>query len=143
MAHGLVSSALFVLCNISYSIFKTRSLFLIKGTLSFRPLLTFMWFFALAANMGAPPAINLQGEIMLVVGVLQVCGGGLLPFVVTSLFLRAAYCLHVFIATQHGSLSYSFSSPIRVSVRSILCVFLHLMPVFLLILKREVICGWC
>jgi len=136
VAHGLVSSALFVLANICYEAYGTRRLFLIKGVLCLRPVIAGFWFISLVANMGAPPSINLQGELMLVLGVGQ-SSAGLLWLVAFRLFISAAYCLHVYIATQHGAPSFSLLRKFELSSRSVLCVMLHLGPVFLLIVKRE------
>ena len=69
--HGLVSSALFVLCGVLYSIRGTRCLFLIKGMLTVRPMLCALCFLCLAANIGAPPSINLLREVMARVGILS------------------------------------------------------------------------
>lgn len=142
VAHGLVSSGLFVLCNVCYCRFETRRLFLTKGVLCFNPALSIMWFVGLAANMGGPPSINLQREIMIVVGVMQ-SSEVFIVLMMVGLFFRAAYCLHVFVATQHGRFSNRFISRARVSGCSYLCLLLHFVPVFVLIAKREVVCGWC
>ena len=80
---------------------------------------------------------------MSVAGIVRMDGGAFIPFVMARLFLGAAYCLHVFVATQHGRLRYSFSSLSGLTRRGSLCVILHLVPVFGLILKREIVCGWC
>jgi len=72
VAHGLVSSRLFVLANLCYLAFQTRSLFLTKGVLCLRPVIGACWFIALGANIGAPPSINLQSELIMLLGV---CSG--------------------------------------------------------------------
>lgn len=65
LGHGLCSSALFCLANIMYERFYTRSLILMKGMIIFFPSLTLWWFIFSVINMGAPPSINLMGEIFL------------------------------------------------------------------------------
>lgn len=139
VAHGLVSSALFVLANLCYIAFQRRSLFLTKGVLCFSPLISAFWFIALAANMGAPPSVNLLREVIMVLGLSRAVGMGVI-FIASLLFLSAAYCFHVFIATQHGNASHRFLSSFRISIRSALCLVLHLTPVFLLITKRRAVC---
>merc|ERR1711976_164947 len=136
VAHGLVSSALFVLANLCYVAYGTRRSFLIKGVLALRPARALFWFLALAANMGAPPSINLQGELMMILGVGRV-SRVLLGLARLPLFLRAAYCLHVYVATQHGAPSYSLLRTFPLSRRQVLGLVLHLVPVFLLVAKRE------
>ena len=143
VAHGLVSSVLFVLCDLCYGVFRRRSLFLIKGVILFGPGVGFMWFVGLRANMGAPPSLNLQRELIMVVGILQSCGAFFVP-VVFSLFLRACYCLHVYLRTQHGSVGGGLVvSGFLGFLRSWICVGGHLVPVFLLITKRDTVRGWC
>jgi len=46
IAHGLCSSALFVLANITYEITHTRRLFLTKGIITSLPILTMWWFYS-------------------------------------------------------------------------------------------------
>ena len=140
--HGLVSSALFVLCGVLYNIRGTRCLFLIKGMMTIAPVLCILWFFCLAANMGAPPSINLLSEVMTRIGILGKCWmlGG---FVAVTLFFNAAYCLHLFVATQLGRLRKRFLGRGAVFPRILVCIGLHLIPVVGFILKREVVCSWC
>ena len=142
VAHGLVSSCLFILTNVCYEIFQTRSLVLIKGVLCLSPAIRGLWFVRLAANMGAPPSINLQREIIIVLGVRQ-SAGVFLGFVGLALFFSAAYCLHLFVATQHGTPPFGVIGRYRMSRRVALCAVLHLVPVFFIILKREVFIGCC
>jgi len=141
VAHGLVSSGLFVLCNLCYLTFQTRSLYLTKGVLSLSPAMCFFWFILLAANMGAPPSVNLQREIMIAIGVVQ-SSGVFLVYLALLLFLSAAYCFHVFLATQHGQVRRRFLSSFVVSLRRIVCLFLHVAPVFFLVSKSELVGGW-
>ena len=142
IAHGLVSSALFALCNSCYGVVKTRSLFLTKGLISFSPLISFIWFFSVAANIGAPPSINLQREIMMTIGILHT-SITLTVLVGMSLFLRAAYCLHVFVSTQHGGLRPNVSGFLAVPSQTRVCILLHILPAFVLILKTEPFSCWC
>ena len=141
IAHGLVSSALFALCNSCYALVKTRRLFLTKGLISISPLMSFIWFLSLAANIGAPPSINLQREIMITIRILW--GSSLFAgLLALSLFLSAAYCLHMFVATQHGRLRTATSGLLPITPRTTLCIFLHVLPAFLLILKTEPFSCW-
>lgn len=65
IAHGLCSSGLFCLANISYERLGSRRLLINKGLLNFLPRLSLWWFLLCAGNMAAPPTINLLGEISL------------------------------------------------------------------------------
>jgi NADH-ubiquinone oxidoreductase chain 4 len=65
IAHGLCSSGLFCLANISYERLGSRRLLISRGILSLIPRISFWWFILSACNMAAPPSLNLLGEIRL------------------------------------------------------------------------------
>lgn len=84
--------------------------------------------------MGVPPTINLQGEVMLVARVIRVSKGFICP-ISFSLFFSAAYSLFLYSSTQNGylgGLSFFF---FQLSYRDLVRIFLHLLPVYLLIIK--------
>jgi len=92
---------MFLGANMIYKVYHTRRIYLVKGVINVFPLMRFLWFLSLAANMGMPPSLNLIGEVLLVGGVLRVS----YVFVVAlllSLFLRAAYRLMLYTFTQNG-----------------------------------------
>ena len=141
IAHGLASSALFALANISYQATQTRRIFLTKGTITIAPQLAFLWFLAIGANMAIPPSINLQGEIILLTATISISGWLLIPLAL-SIFFSATYSLHIFTSITHGAPSRTtnpFSSP---TPRDILMISLHLLPAFLLLLKTELFTCW-
>nr|YP_009164808.1 NADH dehydrogenase subunit 4 [Lamellibrachia satsuma]AKR07096.1 NADH dehydrogenase subunit 4 [Lamellibrachia satsuma] len=141
IAHGLSSSALFLLANTTYELTHTRSIFLTKGMIIIFPTLTLWWFIATAANMAAPPSINLLSEILLITATLS--QASLLAIFLTILsFLTAAYSLFLFASTQHGATSPSSISLPPLNSSFFLNSSLHLIPIFLLILKPEMICNW-
>ena len=63
IAHGLCSSGLFCLSNISYERFGRRSLLVNRGLINLMPRMAIWWFLLRACNMAAPPSLNLLGEI--------------------------------------------------------------------------------
>jgi NADH-ubiquinone oxidoreductase chain 4 len=65
IAHGLCSSGLFCLANISYERLGSRSLLIRRGLLGLIPSMSFWWFMLSACNMSAPPSLNLLGEFRL------------------------------------------------------------------------------
>lgn len=71
IAHGLSSSALFILANIRYEVTHTRRIFLTKGLIVVAPIMSMWWFLFAAANMAAPPSINLLREIMLITSIIS------------------------------------------------------------------------
>jgi len=141
IAHGLSSSGLFTLANISYESTGTRRMFLIKGIISINPIITLWWFIFVAANIAAPPTINLMREIILITSRITK-SIWLCIFIGIVRFLTAAYSLHIYAATQHGQLI-SFTNPLNaLTIKDSLLLILHLIPVWLLIIKPELISDW-
>nr|YP_009186004.1 NADH dehydrogenase subunit 4 [Tetartopeus terminatus]ALO71192.1 NADH deshydrogenase subunit 4 [Tetartopeus terminatus] len=141
IAHGLCSSGLFCLANISYERIHSRSLFLNKGMLNLLPSMTLWWFLLISSNMAAPPSLNLMGEIMLINSLV---GWSYLSMLLLSLisFFSAVYSLYLYSYSQHGKVYsgiYSFSMG---SVRENLLLLLHWLPLNLLILKGENLILW-
>ena len=138
VAHGLAASALFVLADFSYRMTGTRSLFLTRGMMSVVPVGGVLWLLALAANRGVPPALNLQGELILLLGVRSL--PVLLIYASVPLFLGAAYSFHLYVRTQHGPTRPRQMFVQGVQRRDLLGVFLHLVPLFGFVLVGELFC---
>nr|YP_009941984.1 NADH dehydrogenase subunit 4 [Syrphus vitripennis]QOC71055.1 NADH dehydrogenase subunit 4 [Syrphus vitripennis]WCJ53299.1 NADH dehydrogenase subunit 4 [Syrphus vitripennis] len=141
IAHGLCSSGLFCLANITYERLGSRSLLINKGLLNFMPSMTLWWFLLCSANMAAPPTLNLLGEISLLNSI--VSWSMLTMFLLIFIcFFSAAYTLYLYAYSQHGKLYsgiYSFSMGY---VREYLLLFLHWFPLNLLVLKSELSLLW-
>lgn len=69
VGHGLCSSGLFCIANISYERIGRRSLIISKGLINLIPTLCIWWFLLRAGNIAAPPSLNLLGEIMLIISI--------------------------------------------------------------------------
>lgn len=141
LAHGLCSSALFALANITYERTQTRSIFLTKGMLNLFPVITLWWFLIAAGNMAAPPTLNLAGEIILLTSILSLSTS---RFILIGLagFLAAAYSLFLFTATQHGS-PLIYANPITLTCpRNNTAVICHALPLFILIIKLDTCTFW-
>nr|YP_009159313.1 NADH dehydrogenase subunit 4 [Parochlus steinenii]AKP94961.1 NADH dehydrogenase subunit 4 [Parochlus steinenii] len=141
IAHGLCSSGLFCLANISYERLGSRSLLINKGLLNFMPSMALWWFLLCSGNMAAPPTLNLLGEISLLNSIV---GWSWVSMICLSLlsFFSAAYTLYLYSYSQHGKLfsgAYSFSMGFS---REYLLLFLHWFPLNLLILKSDVCLLW-
>nr|YP_009528552.1 NADH dehydrogenase subunit 4 [Inflata indica]AYN73375.1 NADH dehydrogenase subunit 4 [Inflata indica] len=134
IAHGLCSSGLFCLSNISYERMSSRSLFLNKGLINLMPSMSLWWFLLCSSNMGAPFSLNLFGEIMLINSIIS---WSWLTFIFLCLisFFGAAYSLYLYSHSQHGMFyqgMYSFSLG---SIREYLLLFLHWVPLNLLFMS--------
>jgi NADH-ubiquinone oxidoreductase chain 4 len=67
VGHGLCSSGLFFLANRAYERTGRRRILVSKGLLSIAPRLRLWWFLLVAANIAAPPSLNLLGEVRLMI----------------------------------------------------------------------------
>nr|YP_010704181.1 NADH dehydrogenase subunit 4 [Julodis variolaris]WCO87687.1 NADH dehydrogenase subunit 4 [Julodis variolaris] len=136
IAHGLCSSGLFCLANISYERLGSRNLFLNKGLINLMPSMSLWWFLLCSSNMAAPPSLNLAGEIMLINSLVSWSFFCMIMLSFIS-FFSAAYSLHLYSYSQHGKFysgCYAFSSGY---VREYLLLFLHWVPLNILVLKGE------
>lgn len=137
IAHGLCSSGLFCLANISYERLGSRRLLINKGLLNFIPSISLWWFLLRSANIAAPPTLNLLGEISLLNRIVMWSWVSIISLSLIS-FFRAAYTLYLFSYRQHGKIysgRYSFRSG---NIREYLLLFLHWFPLNLLIMKRDI-----
>nr|VFU78659.1 NADH dehydrogenase subunit 4 [Proasellus grafi] len=134
LGHGFCSSGLFCIANMNYERSGTRSLLVMKGAQSLMPALTLWWFLLAAANMAAPPSMNLLGEINSILGLVNWSMFNSIP-VAGLVFFAAAYSLYMYISTQHGKSPYVVSGASGASVREHLILLLHWAPINLLIVK--------
>nr|ADD37201.1 NADH dehydrogenase subunit 4 [Triops longicaudatus] len=132
IAHGLASSGLFCLANISYERTNSRSLVLNRGLMNLYPTITIWWFLISAVSMAAPPSLNLLGEFSLINSLV---GWSVWSMILLGLisFLAAGYTLYLYSSTQHGTPILSLIASYPVSVREILLSFLHWIPLNLVI----------
>nr|YP_009092417.1 NADH dehydrogenase subunit 4 [Amynthas aspergillum]AIL51410.1 NADH dehydrogenase subunit 4 [Amynthas aspergillum] len=142
IAHGLSSSALFVMANMNYEITSTRSLYMTKGLMALMPTLTMWWFMFTASNMAAPPTINLLSEIMLITSIMSATSWSILLLSLVS-FSTAAYSLYMFTSMNHGTSTTSTNSLMNVKPKDFSLMLMHLIPVVMLITKPETITNWC
>nr|UEX92149.1 NADH dehydrogenase subunit 4 [Acidiella didymera] len=141
IAHGLCSSGLFCLANLTYERLGSRSLLINKGLLNFMPSMALWWFLLSACNMAAPPSLNLLGEISLLNSIIS---WSWLTMIFLSFlsFFSAAYTLYLYSYSQHGKMFsgiYSFSDG---KIREYLLLFFHWFPLNLLILKVDICMFW-
>nr|AIY61693.1 NADH dehydrogenase subunit 4 [Isognathotermes fungifaber] len=141
VAHGLCSSGLFCLSNITYERFGSRSLLVSKGLINLMPSMTMWWFLLSACNMAAPPSLNLLGEIGLLSSL--VSWSWCLMFVLIFLsFFSAAYTLYLYSYSQHGIIYSGLYSCSLGYLREFLLLFLHWLPLNLVILSADVAVFW-
>nr|YP_009185926.1 NADH dehydrogenase subunit 4 [Phacomorphus fratyi]ALO70818.1 NADH deshydrogenase subunit 4 [Phacomorphus fratyi] len=141
VAHGLCSSGLFCLANISYERVMSRSLFLNKGLINLAPSLSLWWFLLLSSNMAAPPSLNLLSEIILLNSLIS-WNFNLIFLLIFISFFSAVYSLYLYSYSQHGMIFKGMYSFYSIKVREFLLLMLHWLPLNLLILKGEYLVLW-
>nr|QDG01008.1 NADH dehydrogenase subunit 4 [Tenebrio molitor] len=141
VAHGLCSSGLFCLANISYERVMSRSLYLNKGMINLVPSLSFFWFLLVSCNMAAPLSLNLLGEIMLINSILSFSKFNMLFLMMIS-FFGAVYSLFLYSYSQHGSLYSGTYSFFPCSFREYLLLVLHLLPLNVMVLVGDYLVLW-
>nr|YP_010159301.1 NADH dehydrogenase subunit 4 [Perlesta teaysia]QRG31747.1 NADH dehydrogenase subunit 4 [Perlesta teaysia] len=141
IAHGLCSSGLFCLANISYERMGSRSLLVNKGLMNFMPSMTLWWFLLSSCNMAAPPSLNLLSEISLLNSMIGWTWSTMLMLSLLS-FFSAAYTLYLYSYSQHGLIYSGVYSCSMGYTREYLLLFLHWIPLNLLILKSEPCMLW-
>nr|AYG93190.1 NADH dehydrogenase subunit 4 [Triops sp. EPP1] len=133
IAHGLASSGLFCLANITYERINSRSLLLIRGVLNLYPSISLWWFLISAVSMAAPPSLNLLGEISLINSMVGWSVWSMVLLAIIS-FLSAAYTLYLYASTQHGSIISTLIAAYPISIREFTLSFFHWFPLNLMIL---------
>nr|ASM82691.1 NADH dehydrogenase subunit 4 [Suwallia bimaculata] len=141
IAHGLCSSGLFCLANISYERLGSRSLLINRGLMNFMPSMTLWWFLLSSCNMAAPPSLNLLSEISLL--------NSLVGWTWTTMFMlgllsffSAAYTLYLYSYSQHGKIYSGVYACCMGYTREYVLLCLHWVPLNLLILKSEPTMLW-
>nr|ALO76954.1 NADH deshydrogenase subunit 4 [Fleutiauxia armata] len=141
LAHGLCSSGLFCLANIMYERIYSRSLYLNKGLLNVLPNLSLWWFLLVSSNMAAPPSLNLVGEVLLINSLVSFSNFNML-FLSLMSFFSAVYSLFLYSYTQHGAIYSGLYSFISGQLREYLLLFLHWVPLNILVFKMELLVQW-
>lgn len=138
IGHGLSSSGLFCIVNIYYERIRRRSFYINKGLMLGFPIFSILLFMLSAANIAAPPTINLLSEIFLMARIIKYDYLIFLVFPLGS-FLGAVFTLFIFSFSQHGSAYYIFNGFNFSNTREIHALLLHIIPVNFLILNSSFI----
>ena len=136
IAHGLCSSGLFCLANISYERIFSRRLYLNKGLINILPNFSLWWFLLISRNIAAPPSLNLFREIILINRILVYNYMNIIFLSLIS-FFRAVYSLYLYSFRQHGKIYSGLFTFSIGNYREYLLLFIHWVPLNILILKRD------
>nr|YP_008081147.1 NADH dehydrogenase subunit 4 [Thyridosmylus langii]AGH27224.1 NADH dehydrogenase subunit 4 [Thyridosmylus langii] len=141
IAHGLCSSGLFCLANISYERMGSRSLLINKGMMNLMPSMCLWWFLLSSSNMAAPPSLNLLGEISLLNSIVGWSWVSMVLLMLVS-FFSAAYSLYLYSYSQHGKIYSGAYSSFNGYFREYLLLMFHWLPLNFLIMKSDVCMLW-
>nr|ATC73054.1 NADH dehydrogenase subunit 4 [Cuerna sp. EMHAU-2015-Zz052311] len=132
LGHGLCSSGLFCLANISYERLLSRSFFLNKGMMLYMPSMCMIWFFFCSFNMGCPPSINFISELFIMNSMIFYWNKSIYYLFLIS-FFSACFSFYLFSFSQHGKFHNMYSC-MECSVREYLLMMIHLIPLILIIM---------
>ena len=134
IAHGLCSSGLFCLANISYERLFTRRILINKGLINFIPSIALWWFLLSSSNISAPLSLNLISEIKLINRILswRFINLYLLFFLC---FFSAAYCYYLYSFSQHGRFYCRIFRFSNNNQREYILIFFHWFPLNILFIK--------
>jgi len=141
IAHGLVSSGLFCMANMTYELTHTRRVALTKGLLTSIPIISLWWFLLVCANIAAPPSINLLREILLITSTASQAVFLILPLSLIS-FFTAAYSYFIYSRINHGWPTSTTNALTGIRTHNYLLIILHITPTIALILTADLITNW-
>lgn len=107
LAHGLVSSGLFICVGVLYDRYKTRLFLYYGGLIRLMPNFSVCFFVLVLANMSFPGTFNFIGEVLIFFGLIFVNFFTCFVAGFTMVF-SAAYSLALFNHTMLGNLSFAF-----------------------------------
>nr|UKG23819.1 NADH dehydrogenase subunit 4 [Asteroschema tubiferum] len=138
IAHGLVSSALFLIANIFYERSGTRTLIISRGLKNIFSILPIWWLIFACANLGLPPLPNSIGEILIFSSALN---WNLItfPLILTSILLTSIFSLSIFQYLNSGNLSNWNTNNLNINERESTTLILHILPLILLIINPNII----
>nr|QIE13311.1 NADH dehydrogenase subunit 4 [Pachyneuron aphidis] len=136
IAHGLCSSAMFMLVNLFYERSKSRNMFINKGLIIYLPSLTMWWFMFCICNMSAPISLNLLSEIM-IINVLLNWSFNMLIILMLGIYISAMYSLYLFSYTIHGYYCSMLNKLHINNLNSYLILLLHWIPLNMILLKMD------
>lgn len=141
IAHGLCSSCMFFIVNIYYEKTGRRLLIFNRGMRMIIPVFGIIFFVSCVYNGGAPPSINLWGEIILIISFINWRDFYYYVFFFLR-FIGVAYNIYLYRCSQHGQgylLKWSF---INGSCLEYYCIFMHLFPLTVLFLCLDLFSLW-
>nr|UXF58263.1 NADH dehydrogenase subunit 4 [Philodromus sp.] len=134
-AHGLSSSALFMLVTNLYNKYHSRNIMNIKGLLTIMPNMTFWWFILMATNMSAPPSINTMSEILLMSNLIMWNMSSMIMIMIITL-MTTSFSMLLFTNLIHNKPQMNFSKSTYHKI--FLSLFIHTIMMMMMLFKMEI-----
>ena len=129
LAHGIRSSAIFMIAFILYQANHSRSLLLTKGILTWRRIIPLFWFLILLANIASPPTLNLLAEILVITRVVLESDFNIL-IMICVILVRTGYSLIIYSSRVQGrGVARASNAPLY--IRDLVILFNQLVWVFI------------
>lgn len=136
IAHGISSSALFLLVNDIYYKYSSRNILSFKGLINIIPNINFWWFIFIAINISAPPTINTIGEIILLSRIINWNTKLIIFLFITSLF-TAIFSISIYINISHNKNEILPSE--QTNQKIYLSLFIHSIILIIILIKIEIL----
>lgn len=136
IAHGLSSSALFLLTNDLYIKYHTRNISSFKGLISISPNITFWWFIFIAVNVSAPPTINTISEILIISRIIFWNKITIIIIFLISISVTS-FSIIIFLNLSHNK-NNILSAP-QTNIKTFLSLFTHIIPLIIILFKIDII----
>lgn len=133
LAHGVSSSAIFLISYYLYQRNFSRSLLLTKGLLVISRAISLMWFLIIIINIAAPPTLNLLSEILVISSMIYQNKINIVLLILIIL-IGSAYTLIIYRSSIQGTKTISVNIKL-LNLTEILNIFNHLIWGFTLILR--------
>nr|WAQ70310.1 NADH dehydrogenase subunit 4 [Lycosa sp.] len=134
IAHGLSSSALFLLTNDLYSKYHTRNISSFKGLITMSPNTTFWWFMFMAINISAPPSINTISEIMIMSSIILWNMKSMIMIFIISI-MTTSFSMMMFLNLSHNKNEMLPTNQTTMKIYSSL--FIHMIPLIIMLMKMD------
>lgn len=107
LSHGLISSMLFFCIGVLYDRYGERNLLYYSNIVQIMPQFSFVFFFAMVANMGIPGMSSFVGEFLLLLS-FSYKSYILMAILSLSLFLTTIYCIWLYNRISFGFMKNKF-----------------------------------
>nr|UPL65941.1 NADH dehydrogenase subunit 4 [Dicyphus sp.] len=136
VGHGLCSSSMFALANMSYERSGSRSLLVNSGMITFMPSMSMFWFMLLITNMASPPSLNLLGEIFLLNSII-IWNYYSIFFLMMVSFISCVFTIYLYSSINHGYFYSGNTSSGGGYLLEFLLLFMHWFPLNFLFMKVD------